>query len=70
MRRLLFLLPVAAFLALLGYFALPLIRDTDPSLIASPMIDVPAPTFSLPPLPGRDHGFDDGERQRLVLHQG
>src|SRR5215475_4469444 len=57
MRRIFFLAPILAFVALLTYAALPLLRGTDPSLIASPMIDVPAPSFTLPPLPGRDHGF-------------
>lgn len=66
MHRILFLLPVVAFLALITYFAMPLIRNTDPSLIASPMIDVPAPTFSLPPLPGRDHGFSSDDLKGQV----
>ena len=56
MRRALFLVPVLVFLLLLGYFALPLLRHSDPSLVASPLIDKPAPDFALPPLPGETQG--------------
>ena len=61
MRRLLFLAPITAFVGLLVYFALPIIRHTDPSLVASPLIDQPAPTFSLPPLPGHEHGLSSAD---------
>lgn len=55
-RRLLFLLPVAVFVGGAAFLALGLMRD--PGKLPSPLIDQPAPTFSLPPLPGRDdHGF-------------
>jgi cytochrome c biogenesis protein CcmG/thiol:disulfide interchange protein DsbE len=57
LRRLAFLLPVLGFLGLLAYFARPLIQGADPSLVASPLIDRPVPTFTLPALPGRDHGL-------------
>jgi cytochrome c biogenesis protein CcmG/thiol:disulfide interchange protein DsbE len=66
MRRLFFLAPMLAFLGLLVYFALPLIRHTDPSLVASPLIDKPAPAFSLPPLPGRQHGLDSADLKGQV----
>jgi len=46
--RLLYLLPLALFLVLLGYFALGLQRD--PHLLPSAMIDKPAPEFNLPAL--------------------
>jgi len=48
LKRLLYLLPLALFLALLGYFAVGLQRD--PHILPSAMIDKPAPEFALPPL--------------------
>jgi cytochrome c biogenesis protein CcmG/thiol:disulfide interchange protein DsbE len=55
-RRLLFLLPVVVFAGAAVFLAIGLTRD--PSMVPSPLIDQPAPAFSLPPLPGRDdHGF-------------
>ena len=48
MKRLLYLLPLALFLALMGYFAVGLQRD--PHILPSAMIDKPAPDFALPPL--------------------
>ncbi|HTZ81002.1 MAG TPA: DsbE family thiol:disulfide interchange protein [Stellaceae bacterium] len=45
MRRLIYLLPVLAFTALVGYFFLALQRD--PSILPSAMIDKPAPAFDL-----------------------
>lgn len=56
-RRLwLYLLPLALFVALVGFLAWGLTRDA--SVLPSALIDKPAPEFTLPPLPGRDqHGF-------------
>ena len=48
MRRLLFLVPLALFAVLAGYFTLGLSRD--PSVLPSALIDKPAPEFSLPAL--------------------
>lgn len=45
MRRLIYLLPIAAFAALVGYFFSVLSRD--PSVLPSAMIDQPAPAFTL-----------------------
>jgi cytochrome c biogenesis protein CcmG/thiol:disulfide interchange protein DsbE len=45
MRRLIYLLPVAAFAALAAYFFVALSRD--PSVLPSAMIDQPAPAFTL-----------------------
>ena len=45
MRRLIYLLPIAAFAALVGYFFTVLSRD--PSVLPSAMIDQPAPAFTL-----------------------
>ena len=47
MRRLIFIAPVLVFVGLVVYFATPLLRGTDPSLIPSPLIDKPIPAFSL-----------------------
>jgi cytochrome c biogenesis protein CcmG/thiol:disulfide interchange protein DsbE len=47
MRRVLFLLPVALFLVLAGYFALALRPDHDPHELPSAMLDKPAPAFAL-----------------------
>jgi cytochrome c biogenesis protein CcmG/thiol:disulfide interchange protein DsbE len=48
LRRLLFLLPLALFVVLAGYFGLGLFRD--PALLPSALIDRPAPDFALPGL--------------------
>jgi cytochrome c biogenesis protein CcmG, thiol:disulfide interchange protein DsbE len=45
MRRLIYVLPVAAFVALVGYFVSVLSRD--PSVLPSAMIDQPTPAFTL-----------------------
>jgi cytochrome c biogenesis protein CcmG/thiol:disulfide interchange protein DsbE len=47
-RRALYLLPVAGFLVLVAAFALGLRRD--PSLVPSPLIGKPIPSFDLPPV--------------------
>jgi len=66
MRRIVFLVPVAAFLLLVVYFATPLLRGTDPSLIPSPLIDQPVPVFDLPPLPGYEHGLSSADLKGQV----
>jgi cytochrome c biogenesis protein CcmG/thiol:disulfide interchange protein DsbE len=67
MRRLLFLAPVLVFVGLVVYFATPLLRGTDPSLIPSPLIDKPIPSFSLPPLPGYAKGVSSADLKGRVL---
>jgi cytochrome c biogenesis protein CcmG, thiol:disulfide interchange protein DsbE len=52
MRRVLFLLPVAAFAALAAYFALALRPGYDPQQLPSALIDKPAPAFNLARLNG------------------
>ncbi len=59
MNRLIFVIPVAAFLALVIWFAAGLGRD--PGYIPSMLIDRPAPEFSLPPIAGRERGFSSGD---------
>ena len=55
MRRWLYLFPVAIFAALMAgfYFGL----GIDATVLPSPLINEPAPNFSLPPLPGNNEGF-------------
>jgi cytochrome c biogenesis protein CcmG/thiol:disulfide interchange protein DsbE len=53
--RLLFLVPGAAFAALMLAFALSL--DRDPSTVPSPLIGKPVPDFALPPVKGRTLGL-------------
>ncbi|MEM9616543.1 MAG: DsbE family thiol:disulfide interchange protein [Pseudomonadota bacterium] len=55
MNRLVFILPLTAFVALLAYFAIGLQRD--PSAIPSVLIDKPAPQFDLPAIDGRETGL-------------
>jgi cytochrome c biogenesis protein CcmG/thiol:disulfide interchange protein DsbE len=66
MRRILFLLPLVAFLLLAGRFASSLVSGNDPSVIPSPLIDQPAPPFNLPPLPGHDHGLSSDDLKGQV----
>jgi cytochrome c biogenesis protein CcmG/thiol:disulfide interchange protein DsbE len=47
LRRLLFLLPVAVFVAIAVYFLLALNPNRDPQLVPSALIDKPAPEFDL-----------------------
>lgn len=54
MRRLLYLLPLAAFAAIAIWFAIGLTRD--PSKLPSALLDRPAPDFTLPALAGAGVG--------------
>jgi cytochrome c biogenesis protein CcmG, thiol:disulfide interchange protein DsbE len=54
MRRLLYTLPVALFVVVAGYFALALQPGYDPHRIPSPLLDQPAPGFTLAGLDGKD----------------
>jgi cytochrome c biogenesis protein CcmG/thiol:disulfide interchange protein DsbE len=47
LRRLVFLLPVALFIAVAAYFLLALNPNRDPQLLPSALIDKPAPSFDL-----------------------
>lgn len=59
-RRSLFLLPVLLFAGIGVFLALGLGRD--PATLPSVLIDKPAPTFALGPLPGRDaRGFTSAD---------
>jgi cytochrome c biogenesis protein CcmG/thiol:disulfide interchange protein DsbE len=48
MRRLIYILPLALFVVLAGYFVVGLTRD--PSIVPSALIDKPVPDFTLPAL--------------------
>jgi len=61
MRRLLFLLPVALFALVAGYFLATLREGRDPSLVPSPMIDRPAPALDLPGLAAGDPGLHSAD---------
>lgn len=65
-RRLVVSLPLVGAAGLLGVFALQLGRD--PSLVASPLIGKPVPTFDLPPVQGRSRGLSSADlRGRVSL---
>jgi cytochrome c biogenesis protein CcmG, thiol:disulfide interchange protein DsbE len=64
MTRFVFILPVAAFVALALWFAAGLGRD--PGYIPSMLIDRPAPQFALPPIAGRDAGFSSADLKGRV----
>ena len=69
MKRALFSLPLAVFVAIVLWVAVPLVRGDDPNALPSTLIDQPAPDFALPALPGRTDGFataDLGQRPVLV----
>jgi cytochrome c biogenesis protein CcmG/thiol:disulfide interchange protein DsbE len=51
-KRLLFLLPVAVFAVVAGYFLVGLAPERDPSAVPTAMIDKPTPDFDLPAVPG------------------
>lgn len=55
MARLFFLVPLAAFVGLLGYFAVGLQRD--PTIIKTVLIDTPVPGFTLEPIEGYETGL-------------
>lgn len=67
MRRLLFLLPVAVFVAIAVYFLLALNPNRDPTLVPSALIDKPAPEFTLAGLGGA-HGLAlDGFKGQVAV---
>ncbi|MBI1205666.1 MAG: DsbE family thiol:disulfide interchange protein [Azospirillum sp.] len=64
MRRLVYLLPLVAFVVLVGWFVLGL--QHDPHVLPSALIDKPVPEFSLPPLPGFDRGLASSDLKGKV----
>ncbi len=67
MRKLLYLLPLAAFIALAGYFAWALRSDRDPHELPSALIDKPAPEFDLASLLGGDNVASSSLRGQVVV---
>jgi cytochrome c biogenesis protein CcmG, thiol:disulfide interchange protein DsbE len=65
MRRLIYLLPIAAFTALAGYFVVSLSRD--PSVLPSAMLNQPTPAFTLAGLQGQPGLARDEFRGQVVL---
>jgi cytochrome c biogenesis protein CcmG, thiol:disulfide interchange protein DsbE len=59
MRRIVYLVPLAVFLVLAGYFWIGLGKD--PQIIPSVLIDQPVPAFALEPIKGRDLGFSSDD---------
>jgi cytochrome c biogenesis protein CcmG/thiol:disulfide interchange protein DsbE len=67
MRRALFLLPLACFLVLAGYFVLSLRPGYDPHALPSAMIDKEAPPFDLAALSGGENLARDALKGGPVL---
>lgn len=63
-RRLIFLIPLALFLVLAGYFAVRLLSGADPRAVPSALIDKPAPDFDLPGLYEGEPGFATADLKR------
>lgn len=63
-RHILALLPLLFFMMLVGLFAAPLLRGTDPSKIESAMIGKPAPDFVLPSVLEREKPFEHADLSR------
>jgi len=59
MRRIVYLVPLAVFLVLAGYFWVGLGKD--PQIIPSVLIDQPVPAFALKPIKGRELGFSSDD---------
>ena len=53
--------PLGAFAALLALCAVPLLKETDPSVAPSALIGRPVPAFSLPPALSGGKGFGDAD---------
>jgi cytochrome c biogenesis protein CcmG/thiol:disulfide interchange protein DsbE len=67
MRKLVYLLPLLAFLALVAWFALALRPNYDPQTLPSAMIDQPAPAFDLASLNGGANLALAGLKGQVVL---
>jgi cytochrome c biogenesis protein CcmG, thiol:disulfide interchange protein DsbE len=67
LRRLLFLLPVAVFVAIAVYFLLALNPNRDPTLVPSALIDKPAPEFTLAGLDGAKGVALDGLKGHVAV---
>ena len=63
-RRLMYLTPVVGFLAIAVFLGFGL--TLNPREIPSPLVGEPVPTFSLPPVKGRDLGLATGDLKQEV----
>jgi cytochrome c biogenesis protein CcmG/thiol:disulfide interchange protein DsbE len=61
MKRVFYLLPLALFLVVAGYFAVQLLSGKDPNAIPSALLDRPAPEFALPALYEGAAGFSSAD---------
>ena len=61
MRRLLFLVPLAVVVALIGALAWPILEGRDPRALPSVLLDKPVPPFALPGLTADVPGLDSEE---------
>jgi cytochrome c biogenesis protein CcmG, thiol:disulfide interchange protein DsbE len=68
MRRALFILPLALFLVLAGYFALALRPGRNPQELPSALIDKEAPAFQLPGLNGNGIARDALKGQPVLIN--
>ena len=65
-RRLLFILPVVAFLALAAIIAAYMLSGTDPRIVPSALLDKPVPTFVLPAIDGKPGGLSTADLKGKV----
>ena len=64
MKRFTYMLPLAVFLVIAGYFAVGL--TLDPKTLPSVLIDQEVPEFSLAPIKGSDRGFSSADLKGQV----
>ncbi len=64
MKRAMYLLPLAGFLVIAGYFAIGL--TLDPKTLPSVLINQEVPAFSLPPIKGSDRGLSSDDLKGQV----
>ncbi len=58
MAKTLFILPLLIFFGVITYFAIPIVKKSDPKLLPSALVDKDVPQNKLPPLSKNKRGFD------------
>lgn len=58
MAKTLFILPFLIFFGVITYFAIPIVKKSDPKLLPSALVDKDVPQNKLPPLSKNKRGFD------------
>tara|TARA_B100000700_G_scaffold86211_1_gene96954 strand:+ start:3718 stop:4266 length:549 start_codon:yes stop_codon:yes gene_type:complete len=58
MAKTLFILPFLIFFGVITYFAIPIVKKSDPKLLPSALVDRDVPQNKLPPLSKSKRGFD------------